>query len=251
MTTDHALLNEFDLLLLDIEGTTTPIDFVHEELFPYARRALKGFLERHGEEEAVRGDIARLGEDVAGDPDAPRLAPEGDGAARRRSAEAIALWQMNRDRKTQGLKSLQGKIWRAGYERGELKAPIYDDALRLMRRVHQEQGRRLAIYSSGSVEAQRLLFGHSEHGDLRPLIEAYFDTTTGPKKKPESYARIARSLGLTPARVLFLTDNLDEARAAREAGCGAALSVRPGNPELEPGHRFLELSDFDTVATTR
>jgi len=228
-------------ILLDIEGTTTPVDFVYQVLFPYARRHLGAFLAARRGDDEVRADLARLrsGRD---DDERAGLAPPawGDGAE---AEVAYALWLMDRDRKSTGLKSLQGRIWEAGYRSGELLSQVYDDVPRAFARW-TSQGKTLAIFSSGSVLAQRLLFAHTTAGDLTGYLSAYFDTTTGPKKEAASYARIAAELGLPPASVIFLSDVTPELDAARQAGVRTALCVRPGNAPAEAGaHRVIRTFD--------
>jgi enolase-phosphatase E1 len=177
-------------ILTDIEGTTSSIAFVTETLFPYAR--------------------ARLREYVTAHPDDAQGVP----------VETLERW-IDEDRKEPVLKAIQGRIWREGYERGELKGHIYPDAAEALRRW-KAAGLRLYVYSSGSVEAQRLIFGHSEAGDLTPLFDGYFDLEIGSKLKAESYMRIAGGMELAPGDILFLSDNPKEIDAAR----GAGLQVR-------------------------
>lgn len=244
-------LNDFDAVLLDIEGTTTPISFVYDTLFPYAAAALERFLERRWGDEDVERDVAAITaqarEDIAQGHDAPAIPAPGevDEETRRDRVLDNLRWQMERDRKTTGLKSLQGKIWRDGYLSGELAGELFEDVPDALRAIHAS-GRPIRIYSSGSVEAQRLLFGHSTHGDLTPLLDGYHDTTTGPKKQAQSYRAIAQAMALEPGRILFATDNLDEAKAAREAGAQAVIMNRPGNHAL-PEHDFATLEDFTPI----
>jgi 2,3-diketo-5-methylthio-1-phosphopentane phosphatase len=224
------------VVLLDIEGTTTPISFVYETLFPFAREHVAGFLRSHGDDPAVLDDLVGLAqqaeEDVRSGISGANTFEPTDMAA----AIENVRWQMDNDRKTTALKSLQGKIWRAGYADGTLKGDVFQDVPGVMRRLGAD-GVSVCIYSSGSVEAQKLLFGHSTAGDLTGLIDAYFDTTTGPKKVSDSYRAIAKALGVPTADILFATDNLDEARAAREAGVDAVILDRPGNADPGP-HDF-------------
>ncbi len=221
----------FEVLLLDIEGTTTSISFVYDVLFPYARRAVEGFLEAHLE--AVAAEVELLRQEAAAErargEDAPEIPASGAREAIVAAAAASVRWQMERDRKTTGLKALQGKIWREGYAAGELRGHVFEDVPGAMQAV-VEAGGRVCIYSSGSVEAQRLLFGHAEGGALTGWISGYFDTTTGPKREAGSYEAIAAALGVAPAAVRFVTDVLAEAEAAAAAGMQVRLSVRPGNP---------------------
>lgn len=208
------------VLLLDIEGTTTPIAFVHDVLFPYARAHVAEFLRAHFDDDAVEADRAAIGAEEGVDPD--------------NLDELIAAIhrQIDADKKSTPLKSLQGKIWRAGYADGSLRSQVFDDVPEVLRDAHAA-GVRICIYSSGSVEAQRLLFAHTNAGNLCPLLGAYFDTTTGPKKDSRSYHTIARALGVAEEEILFATDSLDEARAAEQAGVRAALVSRAGNAPIE------------------
>lgn len=225
-------------LLLDVEGTTTPVDFVYGTLFPFARARLATFLgEVGGEElEALRREHAELAQTVH---DLPPWSEE------RKSVLAFLHWLMDRDRKSTVLKSIQGKIWEEGYHSGELRGSVYADVPPALARW-REQGRCVAIFSSGSVLAQKLLFLHSTAGDLTPFIVGYFDTTTGPKQDAQSYGRIAAALGLAPTAILFISDVVAELEAARAAGLATALCVRPGVPEPAGGAHPIVRS-FDEV----
>ncbi|TNF31250.1 MAG: acireductone synthase [Deltaproteobacteria bacterium] len=216
--------------MLDIEGTTTSISFVYDALFPFARARMRAFLAERFDDPGVRADVARLGDGSARDAD---------------EAATIALALMDADVKDTGLKGLQGRIWADGYASGELRGHVFADVPTALREFAQRQIP-VHIYSSGSVAAQKLLFGASEAGDLTPLLHGYFDTTTGPKKDAESYRAIAAAVGLPPTALLFATDNLDEARAARHAGLQVAVSVRPGNPPLPP-HDFRVVRTLDEL----
>ncbi len=165
--------------------------------------------------------------------------------ARLESAVAYVHWLMDQDRKSTALKTLQGKIWEKGYRSGELRSELYPDVLPAFERWRGQQ-RAMAIFSSGSVEAQKLLFAHTRQGDLTRFLQAYFDTTTGPKREAESYARIARQLGVPPAEILFLSDVVGELDAARQAGLETALCLRGEQPENpEPAHP--QVRTFDHV----
>lgn len=217
-------------LILDIEGTTTSISFVYDALFPFARRELPAFLQTHwGEPEVMRGVVLMA-----------------DGLETPEMAAAHALGLMDGDVKDTGLKVLQGLVWDAGYRSGELRGHVYPDVPVGMARA-VEHGLILAIYSSGSVAAQKLIFGFSEAGDLSPHISGWFDTTTGPKKDAASYAAIALALGLPSSECTFATDNLDEARAAKAAGMRAVVAIRPGNAPLPEGHGFETFESLLTV----
>jgi enolase-phosphatase E1 len=209
-------------VLLDIEGTTTPIDFVHTTLFGYARARVNAFLQQHWDDPQVRADIAGLEAEHAGESSHPGPPPwRGDAT----SVTGYIHWLMDRDRKSTGLKSLQGKIWEEGYRSGRLRGEVYPDVLPALNRW-RSAGVVVGIFSSGSVQAQRSLFRSSTAGDLSRFIQGYFDTTTGPKTAPESYARIAAALGRSPSDVLFVSDVGAELDAARKAGMATALSVR-------------------------
>jgi len=213
-------------LLLDIEGTTTPVTFVTDVLFPFARKRLREFLEAHAQEPPVAAQLEALEREHAHEDqtDAPPRWNEGDRIA---SACAYLEWLMDRDRKTTPLKALQGSIWEHGYRAGDLVAPVYDDVPPAYARWRAAK-REIAIFSSGSVLAQKLLFAHTNAGDLTSFISAYFDTTTGPKKAPASYRKIAAAMGKPPEQVLFVSDIAGELDAAREAGMHTSLCARPG-----------------------
>jgi enolase-phosphatase E1 len=152
---------------------------------------------------------------------------------------------MERDRKSTGLKSLQGKIWEEGYRAGELKSEVYPDVLPALERW-RSRGIDIAIFSSGSVQAQRSLFRHTTAGDLTRFIRAYFDTTTGPKTGPESYTRIAAALDHAPADLLFVSDITAELDAARTAGMRTALCVRAAERPGSAG-AHLVVQTFDQL----
>lgn len=239
--------------LLDVEGTVAPIAFVTEVLFPYARTHFAEFLFNNFEDPAVRADLALLAEENRAETEegVPRIASSCHRAADGRPAFvagslAYVPWLMDRDRKSTALKSLQGKIWRAGYERGELKGTVFADVPGAFRRWSERA--RVAIYSSGSVEAQRLLFRYSNFGDLTPLIAGYFDTRTGPKQVAASYTAIAAAMDVAPGEVLFFSDALKELDAAREAGCGTRLVVREGNLPVAGHHGHAMIRSFDEAS---
>jgi enolase-phosphatase E1 len=190
-------------ILTDIEGTTSSISFVKDVLFPYARRALPAFVREHGNEPAVRAWLDRAATDAGGLCDDAML------------VEVLQGW-IDEDRKHPALKALQGMLWDDGYASGEFTAHVYPDALAALRRWHAD-GHPLYVYSSGSVPAQKLLFGHTGAGDLRPLFSGWFDTAVGGKRDAASYRVIAGELSLDPSALLFLSDVVEELDAAREA----------------------------------
>ena len=221
-----SLPTEVAVVLLDIEGTTTPIDFVYKTLFPFAREQMGSFLQKHFDSETVSGAIELLKADHDAETavDVPAWKPNAEAASR------YALWLMDQDRKATGLKALQGLIWKAGYASGELKSTLYDDVEPAIRRW-TSSGTRVCIYSSGSVLAQKLLFAHTIAGDLTGFLSGYFDTTTGPKREAHSYQNIAEALQVQPSEILFLSDSVPELDAASEAGCLVGLAVRDDAPE--------------------
>ncbi|HET8782367.1 MAG TPA: acireductone synthase [Pyrinomonadaceae bacterium] len=225
-------------ILLDIEGTTTPIAFVHDVLFTYARQHVRDYLVQHGSE--LDDDIAQLRDERARDVEAPPLANGPDAIA------TYVHWLIDRDRKSTGLKSLQGKIWREGYMNGTLKSQVYDDVRPAFERW-QKAGLQISIFSSGSVLAQQLLFAHTDNGDLTPFISDYFDTNVGAKGDPESYRQIANKLNLAPQAILFISDVVTELEAATAAGMQTRLSIRPGNQPQPDPDRFRIIHSLDEL----
>jgi enolase-phosphatase E1 len=213
-------------IVVDIEGTTGSIAFVHEVLFPYARARLAAYIQGHREEVAPLLDEVRAAEGVS----------TLDEAA---AVEVLKRWS-DEDRKAGPLKTLQGLIWREGYESGALVGHVYDDAVAMLRRW-RAAGLSLSVYSSGSVAAQKLLFGHSVAGDLTPLFDGYFDTAVGPKTSAQSYERIAAALGFGAGAILFLSDTPAEITAAKAAGMAAIRLVRDGVPGPGEASRFDEI----------
>ena len=236
------------VVLLDIEGTTTPIDFVHNVLFPYARARMQNYLTAQQANADVQADIAGLLAEHAADvgrglvpPSVDELLSEG----RLEPLAAYAQWLMDQDRKSTPLKSLQGKIWEAGYAAGDLLAPLFADVQRAFVRWRGQQ-RDVCIYSSGSVLAQQLLFAHTEAGDLTTHIRDYFDTRIGAKREAESYHRITSALSAEPSATVFVSDVTAELDAAHAAGLRTVLSVRPGNSE-QPRSAHRVINTFDEL----
>jgi enolase-phosphatase E1 len=236
------------VILLDIEGTTTPIDFVYRTLFPHARARVKGYLEEHLSDEATQADIAGFRDEHAEDTrqglDPPPLRDQSEKALIE-SITAYAHWLMDQDRKSTPLKSLQGRIWEAGYRSGELQSRVFDDVPRALRRWHDQQ-KEICIYSSGSVLAQKLLFANTGAGDLTAFIRDYFDTRVGAKREAESYRRIARSLARASTEVVFISDVVAELDAARAAGFQTLLCERPGN-HPQPVSTHAAINTFDEL----
>ena len=219
-------------ILTDIEGTTSSISFVKDVLFPYARRALPGFVREHCHEPEVRRWL-------------DMVAVENGGMCQDEMiVETLQGW-IDEDRKHTALKALQGLIWEAGYRDADFTAHIYPDAAPALREWHAA-GLPLYVYSSGSVPAQKLFFGHSDAGDLTPLFSGWFDTEVGGKRDAASYRRIADAIGTPAGEILFLSDVVEELDAAREAGLQTVLIDRlrdypqPRHGEAMHGHRRVE-----------
>ncbi len=230
-----------DALLLDIEGTTTPIAFVFEVLFPFARDRTEEFLATRGDDADVQADLAQLRQDYQQE-SSPVPPWEGNQAT---AAVPYIHYLIGCDRKSTGLKSLQGKIWDAGYQSGQLQSSLFADVLPAFKRW-QSAGKAIYIFSSGSVQAQQLIFHYSESGDLRSYISGYFDTTTGSKREIDSYRKIAAEVGRSPAKILFISDIAAELQPAQAAGFQTLFSSRPGNPPTS-AEGFTQIEDFDSV----
>ncbi len=219
-------------VLLDVEGTVTPVAFVYNTLFPYARAHMHEFLDEAGATNEVRSAIDVLAAEHRAD-DASGAVPPPWRDPSTSVIAGYALWLMERDRKSPGLKTLQGLLWARAYDRGELRGELFPDVAPAFVRW-RSAGIRIAIYSSGSVLAQRLIFSTAPDGDLTPMISRYFDTAVGPKAAPESYRTIAAAIAMPPAAILFVSDVTAELSAACEAGLQVALAVRPGNAPAAP-----------------
>lgn len=221
-------------VLLDVEGTTTPISFVYDVLFPYARDHIGMFLQTHMSDPEVQTQIQLLREAHETDQKSGMVPPAWNAEHELDSLERYALWLMDKDRKSTVLKWLQGRIWTEGYRRKELHGIVFPDVPPALKRWHRAS-RKIAIFSSGSILAQQDLFAHSESGNLSPYIDDYFDTTVGEKQTSASYGRIAARLGEACEDILFVSDVVGELDAARAAGCDTRVCVRPGS-QPPPGH---------------
>lgn len=210
-------------ILTDIEGTTSSIDFVHQTLFPYAKAHLRKFLRDHAGDDAVQRELAEI----------ERV--ENRDLSLDEAADVLERWIVE-DKKITPLKSLQGMVWRVGYERGELKGHVYPDTPHALRQW-QAQGLRLYVYSSGSVDAQKLIFGHTDFGDLTLLFSGYFDTRIGGKREAASYREILKQIGVSGEEALFLSDIGEELDAARAAGLHTCQLVRDAKTQASPAHR--------------
>jgi enolase-phosphatase E1 len=227
-------------VLTDIEGTTTPLSFVADVLFPFAKERLEDACAvSEGEDPRFVDAIRQLRQEHEAERGSADFGSAGNIAP-------YARYLMELDRKSTGLKALQGLIWEEGYRTGELKGDVYPDVPEALK-TWKDQGLRVRIFSSGSVLAQKLLFGHTAWGDLLPYFEGYHDTTTGPKREARAYTAIAEAFGLPPGEILFLSDVVEELDAAREAGLRTGLFLRPGNKPVESGQHptyrsFAELA---------
>ncbi|NQD92951.1 acireductone synthase [Pseudomonas sp. CrR25] len=202
-------------ILTDIEGTTSAVSFVFDVLFPYAARHLPDFVLQHADAPEVAEQLAAV------------RAESGEPTADTQRVIEILLGWIAADRKATPLKALQGMVWAEGYRAGQLKGHVYPDAVEALKRW-KEQGYELYVYSSGSIQAQRLIFGCSEAGDLTPLFSGYFDTTSGPKREVQSYRNIAQAIGRSAEQILFLSDIVEELDAAEQAGLQTVGLAREG-----------------------
>ncbi|MBX3417124.1 MAG: acireductone synthase [Pirellulaceae bacterium] len=227
-------------LLLDIEGTTSSIRFVTDEMFPFVRRHLLEFVDAKRFDAAallvfdqIRDEAARLGFEAQSE-----LEPI-------ENLVAAVNFLMDRDAKVTGLKKLQGMIWESGFLSGHLIAHLYPEVPECLLKW-KEQGRDLRIYSSGSVAAQKLFFGHTIAGNLLPYFSAHYDTTVGGKKEADSYTKIVEDIGISANSILFVSDVVEDLAAAQSAGLQTVLSVRLENPP-QPTHDFPSISSFSEI----
>ncbi|CAO2141666.1 unnamed protein product [Urochloa humidicola] len=240
-------------VVLDIEGTTTPISFVTDVMFPYARDNVRKHLTSTFDSEETKEDIKLLRIQIEDDlrngiADAVPVPPDEAGKEEViNSLVANVESMIKADRKITSLKQLQGHIWRTGFEKKELQGVVFDDVPVALKNWHAN-GIKVYIYSSGSREAQRLLFGNTTYGDLRKFLCGYFDTTTGNKRETKSYFEISQSLGVdSPSQILFITDVFQEAVAAKNAGFDVIISIRPGNAPLPDNHGFRTIKSFNEI----
>jgi enolase-phosphatase E1 len=235
--------------LLDIEGTTTPVDFVYRTLFGYARQNLLSFLRKGFGEPEVRDCVAGLRAQHILDQREGKLPPEWRGGTAESEIDSAArygLWLMGRDSKIAPLKTLQGLIWQEGYASGALHGEVYPDVPPAFARW-RHQGKEISIYSSGSILAQQILFRSTKFGDLTPSIKAFFDTRVGAKRSRESYEKIASLCGYPVNQFLFLSDVVEELDAARIAGMQTTLVVRGPNADPPP-NEHPRIKTFDELA---
>jgi enolase-phosphatase E1 len=227
--TDLTVTRPVEAVLLDIEGTVTPISLVRDSLFPYARGRLPDFVAAHQDEPAVRDILAQTRE----------LEPEADPVA------TLLRWS-DLDQKVTPLKTVQGLIWREGYAAGDLVAQFYPEVPESLT-FWKREGLPLYVYSSGSEEAQRGIFGHSQSGDLIPLFSGFYDTRVGPKRERASYDAIREMIGLPAGLILFLSDVEAELDAAAAAGFRTCQLVREADGTT-PSNRHPTAPDLHEVS---
>lgn len=225
-------------ILLDVEGTTSSISFVYDVLFEFARQHIEDFLATNSLHPDVQSAAIALATET-GAADATLADPAGTA---RLAVAAIDL--INRDVKSTPLKTLQGMIWRSGFESGELVSHIFGDVPEAIAQW-ADSGLDVRIYSSGSIEAQKLFFAHTSAGNLTSHLRGHYDTTTGPKREAASYRAIAADMEITPREILFISDVGEELDAARQAGMATALAIRPGN---RPPGGLLEHESLESFA---
>jgi len=241
-------------LLLDIEGTTCPFSFIVDVLFPYAEQNLATFLESHQHEDSIIKILAMANKEWAKDnqPGSISLREKCKelSLTPKKSTTKYLQYLMSIDQKSTALKDLQGKIWKQGYKDGALKSTLFEEANECIRRW-KKNGLILAVYSSGSVEAQKLLYQHTQTGNLAELFSHWFDTHTGPKKSQESYELIAKEMGTDTKNVIFISDNGEECDAAKIAGMQTLFSLRANNPDQDPKqhHVINNLNEVDAYTT--
>ena len=231
-------------LLLDIEGTTCPVSFVSEVLFPFATQELSNYIKQHWNENTHNKPIQETKKELLDDQSTESMRIKKQ-MSQGQIKEIDGLIQYIKhlimiDKKSTALKDLQGKIWEYGYNNGELKSVLFPETAECLRQWH-EHGLTLSVYSSGSIHAQKLLYRHSTEGNLESLFSHWFDTHTGPKKSTESYTKIAQHLNSSPNSIWFVSDNRVECDAAQAAGMHTLFSLRNGNPDRDPkDHKIIE-----------
>ena len=233
-------------ILLDIEGTTSSISFVHDVMFPFALKHLEPYLREHN----LEGDLLAACNQIAVDAGHASLDSWSQEDSSCTALELVineVRRLMANDVKATGLKALQGLIWKQGFDSGELQAHVYPDVLPAIQKW-RSQSIDVRIYSSGSISAQKLFFGHLEsHGNCLDLFSGHYDTRIGGKKETQSYLNIAADWSVDPQDILFISDIADELLAAKEAGVQVLASVRPGNHPLPDDFPVASIESFEQV----
>jgi enolase-phosphatase E1 len=235
-------------ILLDIEGTTSSISFVYDVMFPYVRDNVKTFLTANWDDEGVQSCLPLLAKDLEHSSVASWL-DEMTGEEKCTAVCEGVIGLMDADVKATGLKQLQGLVWKDGFHSKQMVAHLFDDVAASVK-LWSGSGIDVRIYSSGSIAAQKLFFGHTVDGDLLDCLSGHYDTTTGAKQEADSYTKIAAAYGLSADEILFVSDVVAVLVAADAGGMQTALSLRPGNKPVEDGHGFDSLKSFSEIETT-
>lgn len=230
-------------ILLDIEGTTSSIEFVYNVMFPFARQGMRACMESVASNQDLQASMRLVSSDAGHGEDFQAWLGPMDARSFVDNATSHLLGLMDSDSKSTGLKSLQGHVWKSGFESGELKSHLYDDVYpALLRWARREID--IRIYSSGSVVAQKLFFGHTPLGDLRSFFKGFYDTTIGGKRESISYQKISAEFAVDAKSIVFFSDNPSEILAATEAGMTAITVVRPGNAPLPEEFSLPRVTSF-------
>lgn len=235
-------------ILLDIEGTTSSIDFVYDVMFPYARKNFASYLQSNFSTDQVQSALPLLAADLKFDSVDAMFADCGDDseATRAECVHRLLIGLMDDDVKSTGLKKLQGMVWKSGFHSGEMVAHLYDDVAPAIK-AWKAGGIDVRIYSSGSIDAQKLFFGHSVAGNLLSHFSGHYDTTIGHKQESESYSKIAADW-IEASQILFISDVAAELDAAKSAGMQTMLSLRPGNKPVSNEDAYQAIESFDRVS---
>ncbi len=228
-----------EVILLDVEGTTSSIDFVYDVLFAYAKEHIAAFLQTNSQDD----EILEISQALAKEAGIVADIRNGSGCTQ---IVLAAMELMNKDVKSTPLKALQGRIWKAGFNSGQLVAHVFDDVPSSLANW-AASGIDIRIYSSGSIEAQKLFFRHTAAGDLTPHLRGHYDTTTGPKREQESYRKISENIGVRPEQILFLSDVGAELDAARSVGMATGATLRPGNRPFESHYNHEQIQTFTDI----
>ena len=219
-------------ILTDIEGTVSSISFVKDVLFPYSKERIDTFIkenEDNPEVQRILDEVRKI---------------EGKDLTVEEIIRTLKKW-IDEDRKIAPLKDIQGLIWKEGFETGKLKADLYEDAYRKLKEWKEKYP--IYVYSSGSVQAQKLFFSHTNYGNILNWFSGHFDTKIGNKKESDSYKKIAKEIGLKPEEILFLSDNPDEIIASAKAGMKAIRVVRPNDAEYIEDFPYKQVKTFDEI----
>ena len=227
------------VILLDVEGTTSSIDFVYDVLFGYAKEHVAAFLQSHLADDEIYEIAQTLAQETGIEADIR----DSDGCTQ---IVLAAIDLMNNDVKSTPLKALQGRIWKTGFQSGQLVAHVFDDVPPSLTNW-STSGIDIRIYSSGSIDAQKLFFRHTAAGDLTPHLRGHYDTTTGHKREQESYQKISDDIGVKPEHILFLSDIGAELDAARAVGMATGATMRPGNRPFESLYDHEHIHSFADV----